>query len=133
MTTSITQHTDPDGRACVSIELANAPGRHAVLYLGDYLHFVDKHGFGPWHLGGVGKHLYVRTHTATSGRPMVVAKFITGSIPHSAARYYDDDHCNLRRSNLYLIRWGRDKSKIRELPRGNHAASNRHGRHTHNE
>jgi hypothetical protein len=104
--TSIIRRIDPDGRECVGISLSNAPGRHAWLYLTDYLYLVEAHGFSAFYLNEAKPgYAYVRAHPRFPQAPLYVAKVVAGvRAKGSILTFADGDRCNLRRSNLVLTR-----------------------------
>lgn len=103
---------DPDGRKVVGVPLRvppwmppDSPRPIAWLYADDHEDVLAILGPARWRLerGSGRSKPFVRT-IHRPGLPRTIARFITGNVPKTFVSYRDDNHLNLRRSNLILLK-----------------------------
>lgn len=104
--------TDPNGRKVVGVRLRvppwmppDTPGPIAWLYVEDHEALRAVLGDTRWRLErGSGRSKPFVRAIHRPGIPRTIARLITGNVPKTFVSYRDDDHLNLRRDNLMLVK-----------------------------
>lgn len=103
---------DPNGLKVVGVPLrtpswmsSDSPEPVAWLYPDDHEALLSAYGPVSWWLekGSGRSKPFVRT-VRRPGLPRTIARFITGNVPKTFVSYRDDNHLNLRRTNLILLK-----------------------------
>ena len=114
----VTFTRDPHGREIASVALTNRSGKACRLLAKDYHRITAFLGNVAWFANGAKGYQYVRACHPTTGRPVMVARLVTGDITGTFVHYRDEDRFNLIRSNLNLAvgAGGRRKAAKRKSP-----------------
>lgn len=104
-TTHVQRFTDAAGNELVSVALGKN-GKHgrAIFDAADWDRWIADGHSDRLHFASNGsKHSYVRTslQTVDGKRCRAVARILLGVTSKRVVHYFDDDHRNLRRSNLW--------------------------------